>query len=168
MSKLEKNELPGSLWLQKYLQPQPRGWGDIINFRFQNVQNMGQELWQQAKAELPDVGPRCDILPSHGRGCGPGSNTDNIRFDFFLLSAWEYSMPNHSGLEEEAGVICANCTFHSLLQKKLRWAARAYFRCKSLHKKMHTSLLGLSKQATAVVSPQLDHCDHALNFQTAM
>lgn len=40
------------------------------------------------------------ILPSQGRGSGPGSNRDIIRFDFFLLSAWEYSMPYHSGLRK--------------------------------------------------------------------
>lgn len=98
--------------------------------------------------ELPDVGPRCDILPSHGRGCSPGSNTDSIRFDFFLLSAWEYSMPNHSGLEEKAGVIFAILYLQILLifsYKKLNMVARDYFRCKSLHKNLHTSLLGRSK-----------------------
>lgn len=47
---------------------------------------------------LPETGPRCEILPSQGRGSEPGSNKDIIKFDFFLLSAWEYNMPNHSGL----------------------------------------------------------------------
>lgn len=50
--------------------------------------------------KLPDIGPKCEILPNQGRGSGPGSNTDIIRFDFFLLSAWEYSMPYHSGLRK--------------------------------------------------------------------
>lgn len=38
---------------------------------------------------VPEMGPNCAIFPSHGRGSGPGSKRDIMRFDFFLLSAWE-------------------------------------------------------------------------------
>ena len=50
------------------------------------------------KEVLPEMGPSWEALPSQGRGSGPGSNKDIIRLDFFLLSAWEYSIPYHSGL----------------------------------------------------------------------
>lgn len=50
------------------------------------------------RGALPEIGPKWEIFPSQGRGSVLGSNSDIIRLDFFLLSACEYSMPNHSGL----------------------------------------------------------------------
>lgn len=102
LNEIKKKNPPGSLWLQN-IQPQHQ-----VEVTFVSLNFLCKHVCydnKQKGAGLPDVGPRCDILPSHGRGCGPGSNTDNIRFDFFLLSAWEYSIPNHSGLKEETSVI---------------------------------------------------------------
>lgn len=50
---------------------------------------------------LPDIGPKWEILPNQGRGSEPGSKIDIMRFDFFLLSAWEYNMPYHSALRKK-------------------------------------------------------------------
>lgn len=53
---------------------------------------------------LPDIGPKWEILPNQGRGSEPGSKIDIIRFDFFLLSAWEYNIPYHSALRKKASL----------------------------------------------------------------
>lgn len=68
----------------------------VENLRFACLRRVCRDI--RYSERLPDIGPKCEILPSQGRGSGPGSNRDIIRFDFFLLSAWEYSMPYHPGL----------------------------------------------------------------------
>lgn len=96
---------------------------------------------------LPDIGPKWEILPNQGRGSEPGSKIDIIRFDFFLLSAWEYNIPYHSALRKKVSLAQAVAVF---LQYKA--VILEFTLCKQL----------------CYVLPKLHQGHHALNFQAAM
>jgi hypothetical protein len=55
-------------------------------------------------------------FPNHGIST-PGAKTDKTKFDFFLLSAQEYNMPNQLGRQKQRKLTLNARQFYSLTGK---------------------------------------------------